>query len=59
LLNLVGEIQQALQSSPEDFKSKYDGADQPSKDSELIFSCRGGVRSRKAMTAAQEVGFKK
>ncbi|XP_059474856.1 thiosulfate sulfurtransferase/rhodanese-like domain-containing protein 3 [Neocloeon triangulifer] len=53
----LGELQQALQLPSEEFKSKYEGADQPDKTSDLVFSCRGGVRSRKAMAAAQEIGF--
>ncbi|XP_065339756.1 thiosulfate sulfurtransferase/rhodanese-like domain-containing protein 3 [Cloeon dipterum] len=53
----LGELQQALKSSADEFKKKYEGADLPTKTSELVFSCKGGMRSRKAMAAAQEVGF--
>jgi rhodanese-related sulfurtransferase len=54
----VGELPEALQSSAESFKSKY-GATQPNKDAQLVFSCKGGVRSRKALTSALELGFTK
>jgi rhodanese-related sulfurtransferase len=54
---LVGELKKALSESAEDFKRAYGGAEQPTKDAELIFSCRSGNRSRNAMAAARELGF--
>lgn len=55
----VGDLKKALSESAEDFKRAYGGAEQPTKDAELIFSCRSGNRSRKAMATARELGFLK
>ena len=54
----VGELAAALQGPSEDFETKY-GFSQPAKDAQLVFSCRSGNRSRRAMDAALELGFQK
>ncbi|CAB3383169.1 Hypothetical predicted protein [Cloeon dipterum] len=51
------ELSQALQLPPEEFQKKYDGAELPLKSAPLVFSCRSGNRSRRAMNAALELGF--
>jgi rhodanese-related sulfurtransferase len=56
-LNLVPELSAALQLPPEEFKKKYSCPEQPSKSAPLVFSCRSGNRSRRAMNAALELGF--
>ncbi|XP_059471756.1 thiosulfate sulfurtransferase/rhodanese-like domain-containing protein 3 [Neocloeon triangulifer] len=50
------ELKEALLLPPEEFKKKYDGA-APLKNAPLVFSCRSGNRSRRAMNAALELGF--
>jgi rhodanese-related sulfurtransferase len=55
-LNLVGELNGALQLPPEEFSKKY-GADLPLKSAPLVFSCRSGNRSRRAMNAVRQLGF--
>ncbi|KAF4527702.1 hypothetical protein B566_EDAN016369 [Ephemera danica] len=52
----LGDLAGALQGPAEEFKAKY-GVDQFAKDAELVFSCKGGTRSNKAMIAAKELGF--
>ena len=42
--------------SPENFKNRYQ-FDKPSKDTEIIFSCRGGRRSVEALKLALELGY--
>ena len=55
----VGEVESALNMSPEDFHQKY-GAQKPSKeDSNIVFHCRAGVRSLEAMETAHQLGYKK
>jgi len=55
----VGEVESALNLSPEDFHQKY-GARKPSKeDSNIVFHCRAGVRSLEAMETAHQLGYKK
>lgn len=55
----VGEVESALNMSPEDFHQKY-GARKPSKkDSNIVFHCRAGVRSLEAMETAHQLGYKK
>jgi rhodanese-related sulfurtransferase len=54
----VGELAEVLQSSPETFEKNY-GVPHFTKDSPLVFSCRSGMRSRKAMGIATELGFTK
>ncbi|XP_020853989.1 thiosulfate sulfurtransferase/rhodanese-like domain-containing protein 3 [Phascolarctos cinereus] len=53
----LGEIDQALQMDSEDFKKKYN-QDMPSKSDTLVFSCLGGVRSKKALNTALSLGYK-
>ncbi|EEB16164.1 Heat shock protein 67B2, putative [Pediculus humanus corporis] len=53
----LGELKKALsEMSPENFKSRYQ-FDKPSKDTEIIFSCRGGRRSVEALKLALELGY--
>lgn len=42
--------------SDDAFKSKYD-ASKPGKDAEIIFSCKAGGRSLKALRLALELGY--
>ncbi|KAM7135336.1 thiosulfate sulfurtransferase/rhodanese-like domain-containing protein 3 [Molossus nigricans] len=52
----LGEVGEALQMNPEDFKEKYNGV-KPSKSDSLVFSCSAGVRSKKALDTAISLGF--
>ena len=56
---LVGEIEEAFKLSPEAFRERY-GAVKPSmEDSNIVFHCRAGIRSRTAMTTVHELGYSK
>ncbi|XP_060609068.2 thiosulfate sulfurtransferase/rhodanese-like domain-containing protein 3 [Anolis sagrei] len=52
----LGEVAEALQMDPDDFKEKY-RQDMPSKSDHLVFSCLAGVRSKQALAAAKSLGF--
>ncbi|XP_054425731.1 thiosulfate sulfurtransferase/rhodanese-like domain-containing protein 3 [Pteronotus mesoamericanus] len=52
----LGEVGEALQMNPEDFKQKYSEL-KPSKSDRLVFSCLAGIRSKKALDTAMSLGF--
>lgn len=53
----LGELPAALgELSDDDFKKKYN-ASKPGKDTEVIFSCKAGGRSLKALRFALELGY--
>ncbi|XP_039108054.1 thiosulfate sulfurtransferase/rhodanese-like domain-containing protein 3 [Hyaena hyaena] len=52
----LGEVGEALQMNPNDFKEKYNEV-KPSKSDSLVFSCLAGVRSKKALDTAVSLGF--
>ncbi|XP_059111677.1 thiosulfate sulfurtransferase/rhodanese-like domain-containing protein 3 [Peromyscus eremicus] len=52
----LGEVGEALQMNPKDFKEKYHEV-KPSKSDSLVFSCFAGIRSKKAMDTAISLGF--
>lgn len=52
----LGEVGEALQMNPREFKEKYREV-KPSKSDRLVFSCLAGVRSKKAMDTAKSLGF--
>ncbi|XP_025858705.1 thiosulfate sulfurtransferase/rhodanese-like domain-containing protein 3 [Vulpes vulpes] len=52
----LGEVGEALQMNPKDFKEKYNEV-KPSKSDSLVFSCLAGVRSKKALDTAISLGF--
>ncbi|XP_045150618.1 thiosulfate sulfurtransferase/rhodanese-like domain-containing protein 3 isoform X1 [Echinops telfairi] len=52
----LGEVGQALQMNPRDFKDKYNEV-KPSDSDNLVFSCLAGVRSKKALDTALSLGF--
>ncbi|MCJ8744721.1 hypothetical protein PDJAM_G00121780 [Pangasius djambal] len=52
----LGQVNVALQLKPEEFKEKY-GGEMPSLGECLVFSCLAGVRSQKALEAAQSLGY--
>ncbi|XP_063167818.1 thiosulfate sulfurtransferase/rhodanese-like domain-containing protein 3 [Candoia aspera] len=52
----VGEVVEALQMDPVDFKEKYN-QDKPSNSDHVVFSCLAGVRSRQALAASKSLGF--
>lgn len=55
----MGEIEEAFKLSPEAFRERY-GAVKPSmEDSNIVFHCRAGIRSRTAMTTVHELGYSK
>ena len=54
---LVGNLVNSLSMDDDDFKATY-GIEKPMKDhANVIFYCRGGVRSDHAMKAALSLGF--
>ncbi|XP_053507529.1 thiosulfate sulfurtransferase/rhodanese-like domain-containing protein 3 [Ictalurus furcatus] len=52
----LGQLSAALQLKPEEFKEKY-GGEMPSIGESLVFTCLAGVRSQKALEAAQSLGY--
>lgn len=56
---IVGVVGEALTLSDEEFESQY-GIPKPSKDdSNIIFHCRSGIRSRTALEIAYQLGYSK
>lgn len=60
LLILVGQIQEKLSNdfSPKDFEKLF-GRKKPSHDTEIIYMCKIGGRSQKALETAKQLGYKK
>lgn len=54
----VGTVPDALNLTDESFKGKY-GRDKPTQTSEIIFSCKLGMRAGKAAVAAAGLGYGK
>lgn len=55
----VAEVKKALtEMSEEDFTKIYK-AKQPKKDNEIIFSCKAGNRSQRALRTGLQLGFDK
>lgn len=53
----VGEVEDALGLTPDQFEAKY-GAKKPSKDdTNIVFHCRAGVRSLSALQSAHQMGY--
>ncbi|XP_033124962.1 thiosulfate sulfurtransferase/rhodanese-like domain-containing protein 3 [Anneissia japonica] len=55
----VGEIGDALQMSEDAFNSKYGHKKPDSNQSDIVFYCLGGVRSKKALDTAHSLGYTK
>ena len=57
--SVVGEVEEALQLTPEEFTLKY-GHDKPDmSDDNILFHCLRGARSHTAMTTAHQLGYAK
>ncbi|KAG9342745.1 hypothetical protein JZ751_015607 [Albula glossodonta] len=54
----LGQVYQALQLTPEEFKEKY-GGEMPSHSDKIVFSCLAGIRSLKALDTAVSLGYAK
>ncbi|NXQ99774.1 TSTD3 protein, partial [Sagittarius serpentarius] len=52
----LGELVEALQMDPMDFKEKYNQK-MPSKSDPVVFSCLAGTRSKQALSLATSLGF--
>ncbi|KAG5271219.1 hypothetical protein AALO_G00177230 [Alosa alosa] len=52
----LGQVSNALQLKPEDFKEKY-GGNMPSQAGNIVFTCLAGVRSKTALDAAASLGY--
>lgn len=52
----VGEVENALSLEDDFFEQQY-GVAKPSQDTEVIFSCRAGVRSLVALETANKLGY--
>eukprot|EP00118_Oscarella_pearsei_P000784 m.5793 g.5793 ORF g.5793 m.5793 type:complete len:143 (+) comp14119_c0_seq2:16-444(+) len=53
----LGDVERALQMSEVTFQNVY-GVSKPDKnDSNIVFHCLGGVRSRKALNIAHSLGY--
>ncbi|XP_043116875.1 thiosulfate sulfurtransferase/rhodanese-like domain-containing protein 3 [Puntigrus tetrazona] len=54
----LGQVNGALQLSPDEFKEKYGGV-MPSQSQNIVFTCLAGVRSKKALETAVSLGYTK
>ncbi len=54
---LVNDLKAALSLSPEDFKAKYQRSLPKKDDCNLVFHCKSGGRSLKAVTMARQMGW--
>ncbi|KAI2655105.1 Thiosulfate sulfurtransferase/rhodanese-like domain-containing protein 3 [Labeo rohita] len=54
----LGQLNGALQLTPDEFKEKYGGA-MPSQSQTVVFTCLAGVRSKKGMETAVSLGYTK
>ncbi|TIC99875.1 Thiosulfate sulfurtransferase RDL2, mitochondrial [Colletotrichum higginsianum] len=52
----VATAPESFHISEDDFEDRY-GFPRPAKDTELVFYCKAGVRSRAAATLAKEAGW--
>ncbi|KAM9440063.1 thiosulfate sulfurtransferase/rhodanese-like domain-containing protein 3 [Clarias gariepinus] len=52
----LGQLQEALQLKPEEFKEKYGGA-MPAISDCVVFTCLAGVRAQKALEAARSLRY--
>ncbi|NWQ67979.1 TSTD3 protein, partial [Neopipo cinnamomea] len=52
----LGELVEALQMDPMDFKEQYNQK-MPSKSDPVVFSCLAGTRSKQALGFAMSLGF--
>ncbi|XP_037988578.1 thiosulfate sulfurtransferase/rhodanese-like domain-containing protein 3 [Motacilla alba alba] len=52
----LGELMEALQMDPTDFKEQYNQK-MPSKSDPVVFSCLAGTRSKQALGFAMSLGF--
>ncbi|NWR71481.1 TSTD3 protein, partial [Centropus unirufus] len=52
----LGELVEALQMDPTDFKEQYNHK-MPSKSDPVVFSCLAGTRSKQALAFATSLGF--
>ncbi|NXF94070.1 TSTD3 protein, partial [Eubucco bourcierii] len=52
----LGELVEALQMDPVDFKEQYKHK-MPSKSDPVVFSCLAGTRSKQALCVATSLGF--
>ncbi|NXN78889.1 TSTD3 protein, partial [Bombycilla garrulus] len=52
----LGELVEALQMDPTDFKEQYNQK-MPSKSDPVVFSCLAGKRSKQALAFAMSLGF--
>ena len=57
--HLVGQVTEALKLSDEEFLNEY-GVPKPSRDdSNIVFHCRSGIRSKTALEFAYQLGYSK
>jgi rhodanese-related sulfurtransferase len=49
---------EALFLSPEDFEERF-GFPKPNPDTEVVFYCKAGVRSKASATLARQAGYEK
>lgn len=56
---LVSDVSNALLLPASEFEKLYKIPKPDPEKSEIVFSCLAGVRSQKAVTLAQKVGYKK
>lgn len=55
----MGEVENALKKlDNEEFKKRY-GREKPNVNTQIVFSCQKGVRSKKAFDTAKSLGYKK
>ena len=55
----MGQIGEALSMTNKDFQTQF-GASKPSvEDTNIVFHCRSGIRSKTALDIAHQLGFTK
>ncbi|PVU99167.1 hypothetical protein BB560_005546 [Smittium megazygosporum] len=52
----LGEVSEAFSLKDKDFEAKY-GFEKPKAETQVIFYCRSGVRSMKALEAVEKLGL--
>lgn len=53
----VAVVDESLKLSPEQFQQRYNVKAPEKDDNNIVFYCRSGNRSYKALTMAQQLGF--
>ncbi|XP_069559563.1 thiosulfate:glutathione sulfurtransferase [Brachyistius frenatus] len=55
----LGNLEESLKLSPEHFKQRFEVKTPGKDDNNIVFHCKGGNRSAKALDIAHQLGFSK